>query len=71
MSYRGVDFILSCDGSKEVLLLGSDQCSKNLDDGPINMAPQKLKLKSCEHVHELINMNHTMFQITCESEHAF
>jgi hypothetical protein len=28
-----------------MLLLGSDQCSKKLDDGPINMAPQKQKTK--------------------------
>ncbi len=26
-------------GSKEMLLLGSAQCSKKIDDGPINMAP--------------------------------
>ncbi len=32
-------------GPKEVLLLGSDQCSKKLDDGPINMALQKQKTK--------------------------
>jgi hypothetical protein len=35
-----------------VLLLGSAQCSKKLDDGPINIAPSKRKKNSCEHTHE-------------------
>ncbi len=43
-----------------MLLLGSAQCSKEIGDGPINVAPsKKTKNKKCEHTHELINMNHT------------
>jgi len=50
-------------GSKEVLVLGSAQCSKTIGDGPINMAPsKKTKNKTkCEHTHELINMNHNTY----------
>ncbi len=41
--------------------LGDAQCSKNFDDGPINMAPSKQK--NCEHTHELVKMNHTIYII--------
>ncbi len=49
-------------GSKEVLLWGSAQCSKNIADGPINMAPSKQnKRQSGERTHELIfSMDHIM-----------
>jgi len=32
--------------SKEVLLLGSAQCSKKIGDGPMNMAPSKKRKES-------------------------
>ncbi len=35
--------------------------SKNFDDGPFNMVPSKKK--HCEHTHELIDMNHTIYII--------
>ncbi len=51
-----------------MLLLGSEcpRCSKKklVLVGPINVTPLKIKLKkekSCEHTHEQINMNHTMY----------
>jgi hypothetical protein len=54
-------FVSICSwGSKEVLLLGSTQCSKNIDGEPINMAPSNQK-KSCECTHQLINMNMNYF----------
>jgi hypothetical protein len=34
-------------------------CSKFFANEPINMAPLKKKVKSCEATHDLINMNHT------------
>jgi hypothetical protein len=43
---HGTHLFLFCDWwSKEVLLLGSAQCSKNIGDRPINMAPSKKKKK--------------------------
>jgi len=52
---------LFCDwGSKEVLLLGSVQCSKKVGDVANQCGTfPKEKKKTCEHTHELINMNHT------------
>jgi hypothetical protein len=41
--------------------MGAKRCSKKIDDGPINMALSKKK--NCEHTHELINMNPTIFII--------
>ncbi len=41
---EGAHFFLFFDlGSKEVLLLGSAQCSKNFGDSPINIAPSKTR----------------------------
>jgi hypothetical protein len=34
--------------------MGSAQCSKKIDDGPMNMALSKKKKKSYEGTHELI-----------------
>jgi len=48
---------------KEVLPLGSAQCSKKVDDGPINMALSKKGKKSYGRTHELINMNHYVPQL--------
>jgi hypothetical protein len=41
--------------------LGDAQCSKKIDDGPINMTLSKKK--GCEHTHEPINMNPTIYII--------
>jgi len=55
-----IHLFLFCNwGSKEVLPLGSAQCSKKIAVGPMNMALSKKNLKSYEHTHELINTNHT------------
>jgi hypothetical protein len=53
--------VFSKQGSYEMLLLRRvPQWSKKIGDGPINMAPSKSKKeRRCEHIHELINMNHT------------
>jgi len=40
--------------------LGRAECSKNIGDGQINVAPSKIKEK-CGCTHDVINMNHTMF----------
>jgi hypothetical protein len=47
-------FILQL-GSKEVLPLGTAQCSKNFVDRPMNIALSQKKRKSFECTHELIN----------------
>ncbi len=46
---------------KEAFLFGNAQCSKKIDDGPINMGPSKKK--TCDFTQELINMNHTLYII--------
>ncbi len=55
---KGAHLFLFCDwGPKRCFYSGSAQCSKKIDDGPMNVAPSKKK--SCEGTHELINLNHT------------
>ncbi len=53
-------FYFPTGGPKRCLYWGHAQCSKRIADGSIiNVAPLT-KRKSCECIHDLINMNHTM-----------
>jgi hypothetical protein len=42
-------FLYFATRSEKVLPLGSAQCFKKIDDGPLNMAPSKRKKKLCAH----------------------
>jgi hypothetical protein len=49
-------------GSKEVLVLGSTQCSQKIDVDIIIMipSPKEILKNKCKGTHELINMNRTI-----------
>jgi len=57
-------------GSKEVLILGSSQCSKKMDVDLIIMAllPKELKKKKKKGTHALINMSHIINMHTIFNE---
>jgi hypothetical protein len=57
-------------GSKEVLILGSSQCSKKMDVDLIIMAlsPKEFFFLKCEGTHVLINMSHTINMHTIFNE---
>ncbi len=53
-------FYFPTGGPKRCLYWGHAQCSKRIADGPITNVAPLTKRKSCECIHDLINMNHTM-----------
>jgi hypothetical protein len=57
-------------GSKEVLILGSSQCSKKMDVDIIIMAlsPKEFKIYIYKGTHALINMSHTINMHTIFNE---
>lgn len=53
-------FYFPTGGPKRCLYWGHAQFSKRIADGPITNVAPLTKRKSCECIHDLINMNHTM-----------
>jgi hypothetical protein len=60
--YRGVDFILFCEGVQRDASIGEWPMFQKIRWWADQYGSSKTKNKSCERAHELINMNHTMLQ---------